>query len=440
VTIRRVVIIGGGPGGYAAALEAARRGAIVTLVEAERPGGQCVHHTCIPTASLLSGAGAFLEAHEPALAGVFDLGEELRWGRLVARKDRLAAMLASGIGVALDRAGVEVVAGRAVLTSPSEVELTIRDGSVQTRDADAVVVAVGARWEAPSVDGVAPERVVTADVIATLDKPPGAAVVLGGGPGATAFGVEYAFLLAATGSTTALACPEPVVVPALDADLDPLVRAAIESVGVACCDWSEMPTDDDRLVVAADTRVPRIDDLGLAAAGVAASDHVVVDRAQRTSARSVFAAGDVTGGAMTSAAAEHAGRVAGANAAGGAVSASVSALPHVLHTLPEIGWVGATEPVARAAGHAVATGVADLTWSARSITLGGREGACKVIADATTGALLGVHVVGAGAAEILAVAAFAMQAECTLDQVAATVQWHPAFAEALSAAAREALR
>lgn len=441
MTPLRVIVVGGGPAGYAAALEAARLGASVTLVEVERPGGQCVHHTCIPTAAMLSGTATFLDAQEAAFAGVFDLGEEIRWGRLVARKDRLAAQLASGIGVSLARAGVEVVPGRANLVTPACVEIAGGDGSTTRRDADAIVLATGARWVAPAIGGVSPERVVTADVIHTLDAPPRAAVVLGDGPAATAFGVEYAVLLAAAGCATRLACASDVIVPALDTDLDPFVREGLATLGIECVgSVGEAGVTGDEVVVAADTRVPQLEGLGLDAAGVATSGHILVDRMQRTAAATIFAAGDVTGGAMTSAAAEHAGRVAGANAAGAARLAATGAAPHLLHTVPEIGWIGCTEAAARSACVDARIGVVDVAWSARAVTVGNREGACKLVADAATGEILGVHVVGAGAAEILAVAALAMQAEITVEQLAETTQWHPAFAESLSAAARAATR
>lgn len=446
MTLRRVCVIGGGPAGYAAALAAARIGASVLLVEADRLGGQCVHHTCIPTAAMLSGMTAFLDAQESALAGVFDLGEEFRWSRLVARKQRLSAQLASGVGRLLSRAGVEVVAGRAALTAHSgaggvEVEVAGSDGSVAHHACDAVVLATGARWEAPRIDGVPPERVMTADEIHALDAPPAAAIVMAGGPAATAFGVEYAFLLAAAGTSTRLACATDVVIPALDADLDPLVRGALATLGVECVgalDGGIM--NGNEIVVAADTRLPGLDGLGLQDAGIATAGHVLVDRAQRTAADAIFAAGDVTGGVMTSAAAEYSGRVAGANAAGATQRARAGATPHVLHTLPEIAWIGRTEAEARDAGADVRVGIVDLASTARAVTLGNRDGACKLVADATTGEILGVHVIGAGSAEIVAVGALAIQAEIGVDQLAETIQWHPASSESLSAAARAATR
>jgi dihydrolipoamide dehydrogenase len=154
----------------------------------------------------------------------------------------------------------------------------------------------------------------------------------------------------------------------------------------------------------------------------------------------VYAAGDVTGGVMVTAAAAHMGEVAGTNAAGGSARTRLHHLPYALHTEPEIGWVGISESAARAAGHDVVTAVVDLSWTARAITLGGREGVLKVVAERELGEVLGIHAVGPGAAEIVAAGATAMQAELTLDDVAATVHWHPSAAESLADAARAARR
>ena len=430
-----VVVLGGGPAGYAAALAAAGRGASVVLVEPERPGGQCVHYACIPTAALLSAIVPWVEAQELSVMGVADVGE-LDLARAVSRKDSLVARLSGGVAAALGAAGVEVVAGIGSFAGADAIQVGER-----RIHAGAIVLATGTRWDEPALAGVPAGKVVTADVVQSLGAPPASALVLGDGPADTAFAVEYAYLLAAAGSTVTYAARGGRVVPALDADLDDLAAAVLTDMGVTVADRDgELPLDAD-LILAADPRRPSFEAAGPEAAGVRTSpDGIAVDRGCRTNVRTVFAAGDVTGGAMTSAAATHMGTVAGITAAGGDARTSVHALPHVLHTSPGIGWVGMSEVDARAAGHDVAVGVVDLSWSARAITLGGRGGAVKLVADRRLGAVLGVHVVGPDVAEVLAVAAQAVAAELTIDDVAATVHWHPSAAEAIADAARDALR
>ena len=186
-------------------------------------------------------------------------------------------------------------------------------------------------------------------------------------------------------------------------------------------------------------RQPYFETLNLAAAGVdAAPSGIAVDAACRTSNPAVYAAGDVTGQVMLSSSATHMGEVAGTNAVGGKARTRLNRVPHMLHTVPEIGWIGFTEGAAKAKGYDVISGVCDLSYNARAITLGAREGVVKVVAERELGEILGVHVVGPGVAEIMNIAATVMQTEATVHDLAAMTYWHPSMAEGLVEAARRA--
>lgn len=448
-----VAVIGGGPAGYSAALRAAELGASVVLIEAEKPGGACVHHACIPTNILLNSAALFVEAQEQAALGVFQAGEAFSLGRAAARKDALVKKLADGIQAALRMRRVKVVPGRARFVSPHA--LAVAGGDVELT-ADAFVIATGTRWAPPQIPGIAPERILTADQVQSLVAAPASALVLGGGPADTAFALEYAVLLSLAGATVSLATPHPSLLPALDPAVAAVVRAALVGSGIAVFEGAAIAagrstsvelrhaggtaTVDAEVVVAADVRVPSTDGLALEAAGVALDGtRIPVDRSARTNVAHIFAAGDVTGGLMLTNAAQHMGEVAGENAAGGDAATRLGRIPHLLHTVPECGWVGMTEAAALAAGHDVVTGMFDLAYNARAVTLGAREGLVKVVADRLLGEILGVHVTGPGAAEIVNLAAFAMQAELRVDDLAAFVAWHPSMAEGLAEAARRTL-
>lgn len=447
-----VLVLGAGPAGYSAALTAASCGARVAVVEAERPGGTCVHHACIPTNILLDAAASYLAAREMDVLGVFRAGEAFQYARAAARREPLVRVLADGIAAALRMHRVELIHGRAAFTGPDRVALA---GSADAISAEAFVIATGTRWEPPAIPGVDPGRVLTADQVQALLTPPATALVLGGGPGDTAFALEYAFLLAVAGSQVTLATPHSRLVPALDAALSEVAAAVLADVGVTVLYEATVLTGEGEqvhvrhrdgaaavlaeVVVAADPRRPFTEGLGLAATGVRAEGAVPVDRACRTNVPHIFAAGDVTGGAMLTNAALHMGEVAGRNAAGGESVTRLSRLPHLLHTVPEIGWIGLSEERARAAGYQVRTGVCDLGFTARAVALGARRGLVKVVTEAELGEVLGVHVVGPGAAEVLAAAATAMQAELPVQELAATVHWHPSMAEALAEAARRSI-
>jgi len=434
-----VVILGGGPAGHAAALSAARRGATVALVEPDKPGGQCVHYACIPTAAMLSAIDAWVDAQELTGVGVTDVGA-FDFGRAVARKEALVTRMGNGVAASLRMAGVELVRGSAAFVDLRTV--TVSGETPVELTAEAFVVATGTSWDVPALAGVPSGKVVTADVVHTMSKAPGSALVLGGGPADTAFAVEYAYLLAAAGTSVTLALPGDRLVPALDEELEPIARGVLETFGVTVVEHSDGAdlAADVEVVLAVDVRRPSFMSARLEAAGVHTDTTVPVDGACRTNVGHVYAAGDVTGGVMVTAAAAHMGEVAGTNAAGGSARTRLHHLPYALHTEPEIGWVGVSEASARAAGHDVVTAVVDLSWTARAITLGGREGVLKVVAERELGEVLGIHAVGPGAAEIVAAGAMALQSELTLEDVAATVHWHPSAAESLADAARAALR
>lgn len=449
-----VAVIGGGPAGYAAALAAADRGASVALIEAESVGGACVHHTCIPTSVLLSSAASHLEAKELALHGVFAAGDTFMFARAAARKDMLVGRLAQAISTSLRMRKVTVIHGRAEFAEGGSLAILADSGARQLA-AGAVVVATGTRWEVPAIPGIPPERVLTPDAVQSLPVAPSSALVVGGGPADTAFAFEYAFLLAAAGAEVALATPDVRLLPALDADVAQIALNLLSSAGIRLFDGATLEGDGERclvthsagaeslpaeVIVAADPRRPYVETLNLGAAGIEFdAAGIRVDQACRTTNPSVFAAGDVTGQVMLSSAATHMGEVAGTNAAGGNARARLARVPHMLHTVPEIGWIGLTEAEARARGYDVARGVFDLSYNARAISLGAREGVVKVVTERELGEILGVHVVGPGVSEIINIAATLMAVEATVHDLAAMTYWHPSFAEGLVEAARRSV-
>lgn len=448
-----VVVIGGGPAGYSAALAAADRGASVALIEAEAVGGACVHYACIPTNILLSAAASHLDARELAIHGVFSAGETFNFARAVARKEALVGRLAQGISASLRMRKVKHIHGRAAFTGRNSLSVRA-EGGPRELTAGAVVIATGTRWEAPPVAGLPPQRVVTADGVQTLASVPSSALILGGGPADTAFALEYAFLLAAAGAEVAVATPEARLLPALDVDVAQIALNMLSAAGIRLFDGASVRGNGDRcvishsrgedavpaeIVVAADARRPFFEALDLAAAGVEATpDGILVDGRCMTANPAVFAAGDVTGQVMLSSSAAHMGEVAGINASGGNARTRLSRVPHMVHTVPEIGWIGLTEAAAKAHGYDVIQGVFDLSYNARAVSLGAREGVVKVVAERELGEVLGVHVVGPGVSEIINIAATVMGAEATIHDLAAMTYWHPSLAEGLVEAARRA--
>ncbi|MGE0569855.1 MAG: NAD(P)/FAD-dependent oxidoreductase [Dehalococcoidia bacterium] len=449
-----VVVIGGGPAGYSAAIAAAGRGSTVALVEAEKPGGACVHYACIPTNIMASTAASFLDARELSVHGVFEMGERFSLPRAAARKDALVAQMAKGIAAALRMSKVEVIQGRAAFSGMSSVAIT-GSGGQRGVTAEAFVIATGTRWDPPSIPGADPDRVLTADSVQSLHSAPPSAVVLADGPAGSGFSLEYAFLLAAAGCGVAVVTGQPRILPALDTSVAAVVHGMLQGAGIQVFTGatvraegsSAVVTSDGRtetvpaeVFVAADVRRPYFETLNLDAAAIqATSAGIAVDSFCGTSNPAVYAAGDVTGQVMLSSGATHMGQVAGLNAAGGAARTRLAHIPHVLQMFPEVAWIGLTEEQAIAAHRDVVTGVFDLAYNARAIALGAREGIVKVVADRQLGEVLGVHAAGPGAAETAHIAAAVRQAERALHERAAMTGWHPSMGEGLVEAARRTL-
>jgi dihydrolipoamide dehydrogenase len=433
VTPFDVVVIGGGPAGYAAATAAAAAGARVALVESERLGGACVHHACIPTAILLQSLGTTLAARELEVLGVVQAAGDLVLSQVRQRQLRLTGGIETSMRAGLKASGVEVISGRASFVDGGHLAI---DGK-PSLEARAVVLATGSRWDVPTIEGVAASRVVTPDVIQALTEPPMAATVLGEGRGGTAFFVEYAFFLGAVGTKVAVRLDRDRLIAAFDAEMDELARGVLDDIGVRIGGTDD--DIDDGLVVVTDCRVPQLDGLDVDTIGLGSSPLVVDDRCQ-TAVPGVFAAGDLVGHTLLTSEAQRAGAVAGTNSAGGDARLMPVPIPYVLHTYPGIGWIGMGEERAHRDGREVVAGYADLRGNARAVVEGARGGMVKVVADARDGEILGGQAVGPGVEEIVAVVASAMQGELVIDDLAATAHWHPSAAEAVTDASRDALR
>ncbi|WP_322818445.1 NAD(P)/FAD-dependent oxidoreductase [Tepidiforma sp.] len=445
-----VAIIGGGAAGVAAALEAARLGATVALVEAERPGGSCVHFTCIPTSILLDAAEGFARARELAVGGILAAGESFQLGRANDRARTLARTLAKAVESSLRRARVEVVQGHAAFLEPQRLTL---EGSGELA-AHAVVIACGARWEPPTILGLPADRLVTPDIVQTWRQPPPSCLVLGGGPSEGTFALEYAVLLALAGSQVTLAQPRAAVFPAFDDDLQPLVVDLLAPLGITVLAGASpiAATDgaialatatgqqqvDAAVVLAADPRVLDTRGLHLERLGLAPTPDgaIPVDETCATPVPGVYAAGDITGRGMLSSMAAAQGRAAGAGAAGQPTPVRLGAIPTLVHTVPPLAAVGLTAAAAERAGLPLASATLGFEGTAAAIARGGHPGLLRLHADRRTGEILGAQAAGPGAHELIASLGALMQAEVTADQIATLVGWHPSPLELLAEAAR----
>lgn len=445
-----VAVIGGGPGGYVAAIRAAQLGARVAIAERDRLGGTCLVRGCIPTKALLQSSELYSQVarHGPTFGVVAD---RVRFDLQAAQERRVEVVdtLVKGVEGLMKVNGVQVLRGTARLGPSGRFSV---DG--QDYEAKDVVIATGSVPATIPIAGA--ELTVDSDGILELSQVPEAMAVIGGG----VVGMEWGALYAALGSRVTVLELLPQILPMVDPDMVGLYRkhfeglggvihteAAVEGVArsaegltVAFAAGGERKLVTADVVLRATGRLPNVLGLGLDEAGVNTErGRVAVDDHLRTSADHVWAIGDVIGGIMLAHVASYEGICAVENISGVSDRApDYHAAPNCIYTDPEIANVGLGEQEARRRGIEVKVGRFPFAASGRALTLGQTEGAVKIVADATDDTILGVTMVGPRVTDVIAEATLAVQQRLKLHDLELTMHAHPTLAESLLEAAEAA--
>ena len=440
-----VVVIGGGPGGYAAAIRASQLRGKTALVEADLLGGTCVNRGCIPTKLWLRAAKLLRNL---SLAGEFGIkvtGHEIDLSALVQRKTGVAQDIRTSMDALLRNHGVELIRGRGTLKNTREVRV-----GHKTLEARNIILATGSSLDVPGAPGLA-EAVLTTDQALDLSEIPSPLVVWGGGP----VEVEMAACLNAFGARVTLAVDSRRILPKEDRETSQRLAQALREQGVDILAGARLDAVEksgqgfmvalgDRSVETARVlvagRKPNTEGLGLTEAGIRlnAEGSIQANERTETSVPRIYAIGDLTGGWMLSHAASAMGVVAAENAMGQQRTFPSHLTPRGLWTSPEAAAVGLSEEEAEGRGYKVEVG--DFPYSVNGLAMveGEVGGAVKVVSDASLGQILGVHIVGAGATELIGEAVMALQLECTVEELAHTIRMHPTFSECMMDAARDA--
>jgi len=462
-----VTIVGGGPGGYEAALVARRLGADVTLVERRGLGGSAVLTDVVPSKTLIATSDWMTIAQRATELGISlaPEGEDAEPGALRARVDlgrvnarvrALALAQSTDIRARLEQEGVRLVTGTGRLVTPTRVEVTADDGTVTTRDTDVVLVAVGATpRELPDArpDG---RRIFTWTQLYDLTELPSHLVVVGSG----VTGAEFAGAYNALGVPVTLVSSRDRVLPNEDADAASLIEEVFRDRGMTVMGRSRAESarvvgtgDDEHVeVTLADGRVvtgshvlmavgsvPSTAGLGLEEIGVrlSASGHVEVDRVSRTSVRGVYAAGDVTGVLPLASVAAQQGRIAMSHALGDAVvPIRLRTVAANIFTTPEIATVGYSEAALQERGSRYAVTMLPLAANARAKMLGMRHGFVKLFHHPDAGVVLGGVVVAPRASELVFPITLAVQHRLTVDDVAEAFTVYPSLSGSIAEVAR----
>lgn len=458
---KHIAILGAGPGGYVAAIRAAQLGARVTVVEQEALGGVCLNWGCIPSKALLAVVelgDKLKKAAELGLTGVGAIGYDP--ARMVSRKNTVVASLRRGIATLLKTWNITLIEGRGALVDARTIRVTKSDGVHQDIQADAIVVATGSSWpNLPQfpIDGL---QVITSREALDLSAVPASLLIIGGG----VEGCEFASLYSGLGTKVTVVELLPRLLPTEDEEISMTVARELKKRGVEI--WTgtsiqqwEKRTDGlkatlkDGTIVEAQQMFVSVGrgfntrDIGLEAVGVALGrrGEVLVDETLQTNVPGIYAIGDVTGKAMLAHVASTQGKVAVAHALGHPARINYAVIPAGIFTLPEVGRVGLTEAQARAQCEAMGGEPArDLKVGrfryaslGKSQATGDTTGLFKLIADGRTDRLLGAHIVGAHAADLIHEAALAMEADVPASRVATMIHAHPTMAEGLMEAAED---
>ena len=448
----RVVIVGGGPGGYESALVAAQLGAEVVVVDSDGVGGSAVLTDCVPSKTLIATAEVMTDFSEAGELGIDVAAPHVDLARVNERVKALALAQSADIESRLAREGVTVVHGRGRLDGPSRVVATLDDGTETTYDADAVLVATGATPRVLDTARPDGERILTWEQVYDLAEMPEHVIVVGSG----VTGAEFASAYQSLGIPVTLVSSRDRVLPGEDQDAAQVLEDVLTRRGMTVLGRSRMQSvtrsGDAVTVTLQDGRevtgspcclalgsVPNTAGLGLEAAGVDLDDggFVKVDRVSRTSAPGVYAAGDCTGVFMLASVAAMQGRIAMAHVLGDAVQPlDLGVVASNVFTSPEIATVGVTQKQVDAGEVLAEVVMQPLATNARAKMQGIVDGFVKLFVAPGSRSLLGGVVVGPRASELIHPVALAVTERLTADQLAQTFTVYPSISGSIAEAAR----
>ena len=447
-----VAVIGTGPGGYVAAIRCAQLGLSVAAVEDDRPGGVCLNWGCIPTKALLRSAEVLGLVNRAADFGIRVSGVEANYAEAVQRSRRVADSRAKGVEFLFRKNKIALFAGRGLLRARDRVEV-VGASSTETLEAKAVILATGSEPKALPGVRIDEKLIVSSNGAVRNEQLPRSLVIIGAG----AVGVEFADVYAAYGVRVTLLEALPRILPIEDEDCSKEVARAFRRRGIEMTTGAKVAsvtpggpgviveTDHGRLeaeqVLMAVGRTAKLAGLGLETLGVQVERGFVrVSPRMETSVKGVYAIGDMAGAPLLAHKAM-AEAVVAAEAIAGRTPRAVdyANVPSCTYCRPQVASVGLTEAQARESGRDVTVGRFPFTASGKAVALGEPEGFVKVVADKGTGEILGAHVVGHEATEVIHEFAVGRTLEATLDEIVSTIHAHPTMSEAALEAALGAL-
>jgi len=450
---KHIAILGAGPGGYVAAIRASQLGAKVTIIENQALGGVCLNWGCIPSKALLSVVELGEKVKKAAELGI-QIEGPLHYDvvQMVKRKDQVVTNLVKGIGMLLKGGGVTHLQGTGTLIDNRTIRVSLADGAETTVQADALIIATGSSWPNLPLFPIDGTRIITSKEALELKSIPERLLIIGGG----VEGCEFASLYNGLGSDVSVVEMMPSLLPEEDEEISSLmarefkkrriqlhIETKVETcqvgdaeVTVKLSSGEEIKTD---VVLVSIGRRFNTEGIGLEQVGITlgARGEITINDRMETNILGVYAIGDVVGKAMLAHVASAQGKVAVENILGRSQTVNYDVIPAGIFTLPEIGRVGLTEQQARERGLQTKIGRFRYSGLGKAQSVGETAGLFKVISDEESGRLLGTHIMGAHAADLVHEAAMAIEIGATVDRLASMIHAHPTLSEGLMEAAED---
>ena len=457
---KRVIVIGGGPGGYVAAIRLAQLGAKVTVIEQKHLGGTCLNVGCIPTKCLLHSAELLEDIkNQGKEIGVEVEGVKVNFPQVIAHKNAISKQLTSGVAGLLKLNKVKKIDGEAAFVGEKRIRVTKPDGSAEEMTADAIIVATGSVNAVPPIPGIRENpNCIDSTGALSLEKLPESMVVIGGG----VIGLELACAYAAFGTRITVVEAMDHMLPMLDGDLTAVGVAHMKKMGIAfalecpvqavepspvgakvvCTTKSgDTVTFEAEKVLVAIGRKANTASLDLEAGGIRNDrGRILVNDRMQTNVPGVYAIGDcVFGKAQLAHTASAMGEVAAENIMGHDSTYDESTNPTCVYMEPEAASVGLTEEQCKAKGLDYKVGKFPMSANGKALIINGGEGLVKIISDAKYGEVLGMHIIGPRATDLISEGALAIRLEATVDELISTIHSHPTVTETIREAALNAM-
>ena len=447
-----VAIIGGGPGGYVAAIKAAHLGLKAVLVEKDKLGGVCLNRGCIPTKALVSTAELLNHLQKAGEFGIQVKDYSIDFTAIMKRKEMITRRLSSGVEQLMKANQVRVVKGEGQIVEPGKVEITDTAGEKEVIKTKNIIIATGSKVMRLPIPGIDNEGVITSDDALSLSELPSRMLIIGGG----VVGIEFAGIFKALGVEVTVVEMLPRILLPIDEEIARRLTQILKRKGIEIltdCKVKEIKKNHQNLEVLVSTtdgekkletekvllaagRVSELGNIDVQRLGIELDKGAIkVDEKMRTNIPGIYAVGDVVGRIMLAHVASREGIVAVENISGKEVLMDYKVVPNCVFSMPEVASVGLTEEEARKENDNIKVSKFPFMANGKALGMGETEGMVKIIADSNTLELLGVHILGAHASDLIAEGTLALFMEATAFEIVNTIHAHPTLAEAIAEAA-----